>query len=314
MDLLKHDMKGPTRPAPSVPMLKSVNRYSPVTNWNDDPFGADVFEPTPQYAQKKKPPPRPPPPKLSRQPETYPVLKGPTIIRAKPTRPKPPENVALLKNNFGSSFSITSMNVNTTVPIQKVSNGLIDSYDSKQIRWDHESSPEREASPPMPTIPPPPPPPDVDDDVVPWVEDQEFLAENLLDEQYVPDSSVPHAVALFDYYTDHEEDLSFSANSTIYLVRRVNEEWLCGRLGSVEGLFPSSYVEVKVPLPNDSVTTPTLGTAVAVYDFEPVQPGDLRFSTGDRIRVTHRLNEEWYFGECNGLRGQFPANYVQMSW
>lgn len=293
-------MKGPTRAAPGVPGV-AVNRYSPVTNWNDDPFGADVFEPTPQFGQKKKPPPRPPPPKVSKQPDvpakpshfirkptvltsllsrksktavnqssatnqtftdlgsevdpnkmfprcervniqtgtlidfssppssptfttrsssdgvsvdsfgsdattstnhhnafsggsasqaesgfeddfdlflhsrkpiskedtfddfstidpfsppvTKPSLpkkpmfntdafetlsngsshysvapsKGPTIIRVKPARPKPPDNSALLKSTFGSNFQITSMSINTTTPIQKISNGFGDS-------------------------------------------------------------------------------------------------------------------------------------------------------------------------------------------
>ncbi|CAG4965929.1 unnamed protein product [Parnassius apollo] len=492
MDLFKHGMKGPTRPAPSVPVLNGVNRYSPVTNWNDDPFGADVFEPSPQYAQKKKPPPRPPPPKLSKQPDipakpshfirkptvlssllsrgkatvnhqntsvkqqtvftemnsevdtskmfpkcetrnvqtgalidlssppssptfttrsssdglsvdsfgsdattstnqhnllnsgnvsqpesgfeddfdlflnnrkhinkedtlddlvsvdpfspqpvlqkptimkkpvlsrdpfdltsntqtTYTVLKGPTIIRAKPARPKPPENSAILKSTFGSSLPITSMNVNTTVPIQKISSGFGDSFDSKPFRWDHESSPEREPSPPMPTIPPPPPPPVSDDDLVAWPEDaQEFLAENHIEDPRIEDDNKqPYAIALFDYFTDHEEDLCFSANSKIYLIRRVNDEWLCGRLrNGMQGLFPANYVEVKVPLPNETVLKCNFGFATAIYDFEPVQPGDLRFTAGDTIDVMQKLNDEWYYGECKGLKGQFPANYVQMS-
>lgn len=293
-------MKGPARPAPAVPNI-AVNRYSPVTNWNDDPFGADVFEPVPN-TQKKKPPPRPPPPNILKQsdasvkpihfirkptvlsallsrkgkntvnnpsatiqqntfinlnsevdtnkifpkcdktnvqtgtlidlssppssptfttrsssdgvsvdsfgsdattstnhqnplscgnasqaesgfeddfdlflhsrkpmnkedtlddfstidpfspplPTKPPVkkstfysdssdtlsntssqysalpLKGPTIIRAKPARPKPPDNSALLKSTFGSNFQSISMNVNTTTPIQKISNGFVD--------------------------------------------------------------------------------------------------------------------------------------------------------------------------------------------
>ncbi|XP_068619553.1 uncharacterized protein l(3)05822 isoform X2 [Battus philenor] len=481
-------MKGPMRPAPSVPSLNGVNRYSPVTDWNDDPFGADVFEPTPQYAQKKKPPPRPPPPKLSRQPDvpskpshfirkptvlstllsrktksvhqngtvkqqstlsefpsevdtskmfpkcemrnvqtgalidlssppssptfttrsssdglsvdsfgsdattstnhhnlfnggnisqaesgfeddfdlfignkkniqkentlddliltdpfspqpvaqrppimkkptlnrdlyeltsntqTYPVLKGPTIIRAKPARPKPPE-ISIPKGT-SSTMAITSMNVNTTMPIQKVSNTFGDNFDSKPFSWDHDSSPERESSPPMPTIPPPPPPPITDDDLDAWPEDaQEFLAENLVEDLKVSDNkSEPHAVALFDYFTGHDEDLCFTANSTIYLISRINEEWLCGRLSNgVQGLFPANYVEIKVPLPNETACMPSVKVATAVYDFEPVQSGDLRFSAGDTIYVTHMLNEEWYFGECNGLKGQFPSNYVQMS-
>lgn len=297
-------MKGPARPAPAVPGL-GVNRYSPVTNWNDDPFGADVFEPSPHYTQKKKPPPRPPPPKVnSKQPDVpvkpshfmrkptvlssllsrknksvqnqnininsqslladsncdvdphkmfpkcepknvqtgalidlssppssptfttrsssdglsvdsfgsdattstnqhnvlnggnasqaesgfeddfdlflhsrkniakedtlddftsidpfspqpmskppvsrkpvlsrdfdvtsnvnsqsaFTSLKGPTIIRAKPARPKPPDNSTLLKNTFQNNIPLSSMNINTTTPIQKICNGFGDSF------------------------------------------------------------------------------------------------------------------------------------------------------------------------------------------
>lgn len=283
-------MKGPTRPAPTVPGM-GVTRYSPVTNWDSDPFGADLFEPTPNV-QKKKPPPRPPPPKVaSKQPEipakpshfirrptvlssllsrktkstnnsitsvnnqqtfipdfsevdstkmfpkcepknvqmgalidlssppsspTFttrsssdglsvdsfgsdattstnhqnhyngnasqaesgfeddfdlflntrkivkddtmdnfpsdpfspqpiikpPILKKtvitnilepasqsrPTIIRAKPARPKPPENSSLLKNTFGGNFPITPMTVNTTSPIHKINGGFGDNF------------------------------------------------------------------------------------------------------------------------------------------------------------------------------------------
>ncbi|CAH2095324.1 unnamed protein product [Euphydryas editha] len=482
MDLFKQGMKGPARPAPAVPNI-AVNRYSPVTNWNDDPFGADVFEPVP-YTQKKKPPPRPPPPNISKQldgsvkptyfirrptvlstllsrkgkntvnnssatnqqnsfvnynsevdtnkifpkcdkvnvqtgtlidlssPPSSPTfttrsssdgvsvdsfgsdattstnhhnplscgnasqaesgfeddfdlflnsrkpinkedtiddfstldpfspplpikppmkkstinsdsydtlsttssqysalpLKGPTIIRAKPVRPKPPDNSALLKSTFGSNFQCISMNVNTTTPIQKISNGFVDNVDSKPLNWDHEESPERDSTPPMPSIPPPPPPPIIDDDLpVVWPDDIQELESEISDEE-----QEPYAIALFDYFTDHREDLCFSANSKITLVRRVNDEWMYGRLRSgAEGLFPSNYVEVKVPLPNMRLSN--IGQAIALYDFDPVQPGDLRFSVGDKITVHSKISEEWYLGECNGLKGQFPANYVQMS-
>lgn len=96
------------------------------------------------------------------------------------------------------------------------------------------------------------------------------------------------------------------------MIRRENDEWMYGRLqdGS-EGLFPSNYVEVKVPLPNEQPNN--IGTAIALYDFEPMQTGDLSFSVGDRVTVLSKINDEWHYGECNGVKGQFPANYVQMS-
>ncbi|CAG9567993.1 unnamed protein product [Danaus chrysippus] len=468
-------MKGPTRPAPAVPSM-GVSRYSPVTNWNDDPFGADVFEPTPSYAQKKKPPPRPPPPKVSKHPdiptkpshfirkptvlssilgrhnknkviqqnasqpildvnsdvdthkmfpkcdranvqmgtlidlssppssptfttrsssdgvsvdsfgsdattstnhqnafggnasqaesgfeddfdlflnsrkplhkddtiddfanvdpfsplpsktvtkktvfssESYetssitssqysvPPLKGPTIIRAKPARPKPPDNSALLKSTFGSDFHLTSMNVNTTTPITKISNGFNNFVETKpDITFTWDSSPERDSSPPMPTIPPPPPPVITDEDLpVVWPED--------LDDDD-DDDDEPYAIALFDYHTGHREDLSFTVDTRITLIRRENDEWMYGRLqNGSEGLFPTNYVEVKVPLPNEQSNS--IGTAIALYDFEQMQSGDLNFSVGDKITVLSKINDEWHYGECNGAKGQFPANYVKMS-
>ncbi|XP_053615413.1 uncharacterized protein l(3)05822 isoform X2 [Plodia interpunctella] len=483
-------MKGPSRPAPAAPGLR-VNRYSPVTNWNDDPFGADVFEPTP-FTQKKKPPPRPPPPKVNKQPDipakpshfirrptvlsslmtrkknsgnntssepaqtvvftdysgdldthrmfpkcepknvqtgalidlssppsspTFttrsssdglsvdsfgsdattstnqhhanngnasqaesgfeddfdlflntrkpvkedtlddfstidpfsplpasnkppiskkPVfsrdiydsssgqsvarLKGPTIIRAKPARPKPPDNSALLKNTFKSSFPVASMSLNTTTPIQKISNSFGDNHNSKLLGWDVELTRDRESSPPMPSIPPPPPPPVVDDDLpLAWPDDlPEELADELPDlpgldpPSHPTELEEPYAIALFDYFTDHPDDLCFSAHSRIKLIRRVDHEWLYGSLHGDEGLFPSNYVEVKVPLPNESASVHRLGVATALYDFSPHQAGDLPFRAGDSIAVFHKLSDEWYFGECNGVKGQFPVNYVQM--
>ncbi|XP_047511927.1 uncharacterized protein LOC125054210 [Pieris napi] len=470
MDLFNKGMKGPTRPAP-VPPGAIVHRYSPVTNLNDDPFGSEVFEPSPMYSQKKKPPPRPPPPKINKQPEvpakpihfmrrptvltsllnrknknivnqsnvnpssisttnftdfsevdnnkmfskcertntqtatlidfssppsspTFttrsssdgisvdsfgsdattstsnrnaisggnasqaesgfeddfdlflttrkqiskedtlddfstidpfspqpvnkpPIMKkplvnkdlfeicnqitapskGPTIIRAKPARPKPPDNSALLKSSFGNSFQMATMNINTTTPIQRVTNGFEDN--DEKLLWDRDS-PEREKTPPMPTIPPPPPPVIDDDLPVVWPDDLPDTDQN----------SEPYAVALFDYFTGHSEDLYFSAGTKIILVRRVNEEWLHGKLETgADGLFPSNYVEIKVPLNDSSI----MGTAVALYDFAPVQNGDLQFNTGDNITVLSKISDEWYFGECNGIKGQFPVNYVQIS-
>ncbi|KAG6456100.1 hypothetical protein O3G_MSEX009571 [Manduca sexta] len=237
-----------------------------------------------------------------------PLLKGPTIIRAKPARPKPPDSAAILKNTFGDSFPVTTMTVNTTTPIKKVSS-LGDSFESKPFNWDDECSPERECSPPMPTIPPTPPPLVTEEEGMSWPSDEVDTAAPIPN-----DDEEPYALALFDYFTDHPDDLSFTAKAKIKLIRRVDHEWLYGSLrNGLQGLFPSNYVEIKIPLPNESMPAPPLlGTAVALYDFEPDQPGDLRFLTGDTILVRYKLNDEWYFGECNGAKGQFPVNYVKM--
>ncbi|KAL4953068.1 hypothetical protein BDW69DRAFT_200382 [Aspergillus filifer] len=52
----------------------------------------------------------------------------------------------------------------------------------------------------------------------------------------------------------------------------------------------------------------------ALYDFAGQSAGDLVFSEGDRIRVLKRTDstDDWWEGELRGVRGSFPANYVEI--
>lgn len=60
----------------------------------------------------------------------------------------------------------------------------------------------------MPTIPPPPPPADIDEDVISvWPTDIPDLAAN-----FDHGDEEPYAIALFDYSTDHPDDLCFSVS------------------------------------------------------------------------------------------------------
>ncbi|KAJ5917940.1 hypothetical protein N7454_010315 [Penicillium verhagenii] len=56
-------------------------------------------------------------------------------------------------------------------------------------------------------------------------------------------------------------------------------------------------------------------TATALYDYEAQAHGDLGFSAGDVIEITHRTENtnEWWTGRTGGREGQFPANYVQLN-
>ncbi|KAL4890331.1 hypothetical protein BDV59DRAFT_96459 [Aspergillus ambiguus] len=51
----------------------------------------------------------------------------------------------------------------------------------------------------------------------------------------------------------------------------------------------------------------------ALYDFDGESPGDLAFREGDRIRVVKKTEstDEWWEGELHGVKGSFPANYVE---
>ncbi|KAJ1947943.1 hypothetical protein GGF37_000090 [Kickxella alabastrina] len=66
------------------------------------------------------------------------------------------------------------------------------------------------------------------------------------------------------------------------------------------------------PRPND---TPAGVRAVANYDFNGTEAGDLSFTKGDIITVTEKKESQndWWEGICNGKTGSFPGNYVSLS-
>ncbi|KAH7046161.1 hypothetical protein BKA57DRAFT_482527 [Linnemannia elongata] len=53
--------------------------------------------------------------------------------------------------------------------------------------------------------------------------------------------------------------------------------------------------------------------AVALYDYDAQQAGDLSFRKDDRIEIVDKSNNanEWWTGKLNGKQGVFPGTYVQ---
>ncbi|KAF2774454.1 BAR-domain-containing protein [Teratosphaeria nubilosa] len=56
-------------------------------------------------------------------------------------------------------------------------------------------------------------------------------------------------------------------------------------------------------------------TVTALYDYDAQADGDLTFKAHDVITVIERSDNpnEWWQGEIDGRRGQFPGNYVQLN-
>ncbi|KAI9032844.1 ras guanine nucleotide exchange factor domain-containing protein [Phycomyces nitens] len=50
----------------------------------------------------------------------------------------------------------------------------------------------------------------------------------------------------------------------------------------------------------------------AIYPFNSGEPSALEFRQGDIIEVLAKLESGWWDGWCNGRRGWFPSNYVQL--
>ncbi|KAL5274542.1 hypothetical protein ACFFRR_000949 [Megaselia abdita] len=154
---------------------------------------------------------------------------------------------------------------------------------------------------PMPSFAPPPPP-------------------TISELQSVNKTEEPYGIALYDFQSIQDGDLPLTENDKIYLLSQINEEWFYGRnKRGCEGIFPSNYIDIRVPLQRttSSISSSesmmaTAGEKIrALYTFVAQEEGDLTFYENDVITVLSRINEDWLYGEINGQIGQFPSNYLE---
>ncbi|KAL3836796.1 hypothetical protein ACJMK2_022209 [Sinanodonta woodiana] len=96
----------------------------------------------------------------------------------------------------------------------------------------------------------PPPPPEFTDDLpqdedMPRMDEDPYAATGpeLMNVDWVPKEYIEKVVAIYDYGADKEDELSFSENSVIYVLKKNDDGWWEGMLNGVTGLFPGNYVE-----------------------------------------------------------------------
>lgn len=96
-------------------------------------------------------------------------------------------------------------------------------------------------SPPLPPPPPPGPPLYPGNHVPPSPPAYGRTADPHRD--LVPKVYLEKVVAIYDYEADKDDELSFSENSVIYVVKKNDDGWYEGVMNGVTGLFPGNYVE-----------------------------------------------------------------------
>lgn len=71
---------------------------------------------------------------------------------------------------------------------------------------------------------------------------------------------------------------------------------------------------IRKPLSRSVSARRSKNEAIALFNFDAEQPGDLGFRKGDIITVTQASpsREDWWTGFIGGRTGIFPANYVKM--
>ncbi|KAG4069510.1 hypothetical protein HA402_006876 [Bradysia odoriphaga] len=134
-----------------------------------------------------------------------------------------------------------------------------------------------------------------------------------------------YGIALYDFEPIQDGDLILRENEKVYLHKKLNDEWYYGKnRRGCEGMFPASYINVKVPIRESSSTKNQLSpattsspiqksepTARALYSFTAETHEDLSLQENDIITDLQRINDEWLYGRIGSRQGQFPANFVE---
>ncbi|XP_074761950.1 sorbin and SH3 domain-containing protein 2 isoform X7 [Athene noctua] len=129
------------------------------------------------------------------------------------------------------------------------------------------------------------------------------------------------ARAVYDFKAQTSKELSFKKGDTVYILRKIDQNWYEGEHHGRVGIFPISYVE-KLFLPEKAqpVRPPPpaqigeIGEAVAKYNFSADTNVELSLRKGDRVILLKQVDQNWYEGKIPGTnrQGIFPVSYVEV--
>ncbi|XP_042209550.1 abl interactor 2-like [Homarus americanus] len=209
---------GSPAPPPQVGMVHPMSHGVPQGSYTPPPPPPHMQEP-PQYASHPMGMPR-----------------YPTLIRPAMTLPK----------NLTNKNLTSKTNEVILAPPSPASSGVV----SEQ---EYNSRSSGASSPPLP------PPPTSDSEMPPAVPPHfmekggYFLVDDTPAPHRTPGTNAnapavpPHylekVIAVYDYSADKEDELTFSENAVIYVLKKNDDGWWEGVMNGVTGLFPGNYVE-----------------------------------------------------------------------
>ncbi|XP_023555399.1 sorbin and SH3 domain-containing protein 2 isoform X16 [Octodon degus] len=129
------------------------------------------------------------------------------------------------------------------------------------------------------------------------------------------------AKAVYDFKAQTSKELSFKKGDTVYILRKIDQNWYEGEHHGRVGIFPISYVEKLTPPDKAQPARPPppaqpgeIGEAIAKYNFNADTNVELSLRKGDRIILLKRVDQNWYEGKIPGTnrQGIFPVSYVEV--
>uniref|UniRef100_A0AAX7UUV3 Dynamin-binding protein n=1 Tax=Astatotilapia calliptera TaxID=8154 RepID=A0AAX7UUV3_ASTCA len=131
----------------------------------------------------------------------------------------------------------------------------------------------------------------------------------------LPPYALGQARALMSLHAQLSEELDFREGDVIIITGLPEPGWFQGELDGRRGNFPEGFVELSGPLrsPQEPEEEEEGGVyGVALYEFRAMEPGELDFDVGDRIRIVGTLEDGWLEGQVRGQRGIFPHRFVKI--
>ncbi|XP_036620711.1 sorbin and SH3 domain-containing protein 2 isoform X5 [Trichosurus vulpecula] len=129
------------------------------------------------------------------------------------------------------------------------------------------------------------------------------------------------ARAVYDFKAQTSKELSFKKGDTVYILRKIDQNWYEGEHHGRIGIFPISYVEKLSPPEKAQPARPPppaqlgeIGEAIAKYNFNADTNVELSLRKGDRVILLKRVDQNWYEGKIPGTnrQGIFPVSYVEV--
>nr|CAL37534.1 hypothetical protein [synthetic construct] len=136
-----------------------------------------------------------------------------------------------------------------------------------------------------------------------------------------PEKEKLPAKAVYDFKAQTSEELSFKKGDTVYILRKIDQNWYEGEHHGRVGIFPISYVEKLTPPEKAQPARPPppaqpgeIGEAIAKYNFNADTNVELSLRKGDRVILLKRVDQNWYEGKIPGTnrQGIFPVSYVEV--
>nr|KAF6370647.1 sorbin and SH3 domain containing 2 [Myotis myotis] len=141
------------------------------------------------------------------------------------------------------------------------------------------------------------------------------------DRRGTPEKEKLPAKAVYDFKAQTSKELSFKKGDTVYILRKIDQNWYEGEHHGRVGIFPISYVEKLSPPEKAQPARPPppaqpgeIGEAIAKYNFNADTNVELSLRKGDRVILLKRVDQNWYEGKIPGTnrQGIFPVSYVEV--